>query len=202
MSDKTKNIIKISVLVIIIGVIIAKFTLPAANQPQDIPTTNTPSSVASEPAVQSPEPQKDNTVSPENTSTKEPEKKSIPEDKNKPSINPKSDSTQQKEAESLPQPTVSQKQPVWILFRSTTCQQCREMQKIFDQLKPEFSGKVKFVFYDVNDPANEKLLNQYNIYYIPTTFLYNKDEKRVYEHVGVIPIEEMRSRLKALSESP
>lgn len=40
---------------------------------------------------------------------------------------------------------------MWLLFRSTTCVPCVEMQKVFDQLQPEYIDKVHFIAIDVND---------------------------------------------------
>ena len=98
------------------------------------------------------------------------------------------------------QPEVEEKLPVWLLFRSTTCIPCVEMQQTMDALKPEFAGKVGFVPIDVNDPVNEKLLQQYEIRYIPTTFLIDKNGILFEHQVGVLSSEDMRTKLTALSE--
>jgi thiol-disulfide isomerase/thioredoxin len=95
---------------------------------------------------------------------------------------------------------VEEKLPVWLLFRSTTCIPCVEMQQTMDALKPEFAGKVGFVPIDVNDPVNEKLLQQYEIRYIPTTFLIDKNGILFEHQVGVLSSEDMRTKLTALSE--
>jgi len=47
---------------------------------------------------------------------------------------------------------------MWLLFRSTTCASCVEMQKIFDQLQPDYKGKVHFIAIDVNDKNNIELI--------------------------------------------
>lgn len=94
----------------------------------------------------------------------------------------------------------SSKQPMWILFRSTTCLPCVEMQKTMDTIALEFQGKVKFVAIDVNDPGNMQLVREYKIQYIPTTYLYDKNEQVFFQQVGVISVEDMRTKLNALLE--
>ncbi|KUG03366.1 putative thioredoxin domain protein [hydrocarbon metagenome] len=84
---------------------------------------------------------------------------------------------------------------IWILFRSTTCVPCVEMQKIFDQLKPEYEGKVKFIEVDVNDRANINLLQEYKLQYIPTTFIMDGQGNISYHNVGVVPLDELTAEL-------
>ena len=88
--------------------------------------------------------------------------------------------------------------PAWLLFHSQTCASCVEMEKIYQALKPEFEGKISFVNLDVNNPLESKLLEQYQIQYIPTTYLLDGNGKIIGPYVGVIPIEEMRGKLNAL----
>lgn len=100
------------------------------------------------------------------------------------------------------QTNVNQQLPMWLLFRSQTCAPCREMQKTFDLLKPDFASKVQFVTVDVNDPNNEKLLTDYKIRYIPTIYLFDKHKQLFYQQIGVVSVEEMRAKLNALVEVP
>ncbi len=88
--------------------------------------------------------------------------------------------------------------PAWLLFHSQTCASCIEMEKVYQALKPEFEGKIAFVNIDVNDPLEKGLLEQYQINYIPTTFLLSGKGEIVTQYVGVLTIEEMRGKLNAL----
>lgn len=72
------------------------------------------------------------------------------------------------------------------------------MEKIHQALKPEFEGKIAFVNIDLNNPLESKLLEQYKINYIPTTYLLDGNGKIISQYVGAIPIEEMRGKLNAL----
>ena len=91
-------------------------------------------------------------------------------------------------------------QPAWLLFHSTTCQSCIEMEAVYNAVKPEFEGKVAFININVNDPAEQELCNQYQIQYIPTTYFLNSKGEKTFNYVGVIQQDEMRAKLKALAE--
>ena len=91
-------------------------------------------------------------------------------------------------------------QPAWLLFHSTSCQPCIEMQAVYDALKPEFEGKVAFININVNDPAEQALCTQYQIQYIPTTYFLNSKGETTFNYVGVIKQDEMKAKLKALGD--
>ncbi|WP_366924589.1 thioredoxin family protein [Metallumcola ferriviriculae] len=81
--------------------------------------------------------------------------------------------------------------PVWLLFHSNTCQSCVEMMEIYNQLKPQYEGKVVFVDALVSDARNNELNKTYGIQYIPTTVLIDGGGKEVTKEVGVITPEKM-----------
>ncbi len=70
-----------------------------------------------------------------------------------------------------------------LLFRSTICIPCVEMQKLFDQLQPEYEDKVHFIAIDVNDRENMELLKNWKIQYIPTTFIVDSAGNVSYQNV-------------------
>lgn len=73
------------------------------------------------------------------------------------------------------------------------------MEAVFDRLRPEFEGRVAFVSVNVEDRAEEGLVGQYGIQFIPTTFLLDRSGQVVARAVGVIPVEEMRAALTGLA---
>jgi len=89
---------------------------------------------------------------------------------------------------------------MWLLFRSTTCAPCIEMQKIYDQLKPEYKDKVRFIAIDVNDSNNLDLIRKWQIRYIPTTFIVDGAGKVTYQNVGVIPVEDLKKELNKVAK--
>lgn len=84
---------------------------------------------------------------------------------------------------------------MWLLFRSTTCAPCVEMQKIFDQMEPDYQGKVRFITIDVNDRSNLEILKNFKIQYIPTTFIIDSAGKLKYKNVGVISTKDLQKEL-------
>ena len=84
---------------------------------------------------------------------------------------------------------------MWLLFRSTTCAPCVEMQKIFAQLESDYKGKVRFISIDVNDRNNIELIKTWKIQYIPTTFIIDGAGKLNYQNVGIIPVENFKKEL-------
>jgi thiol-disulfide isomerase/thioredoxin len=84
---------------------------------------------------------------------------------------------------------------MWLLFRSTTCVPCVEMQKVFDKLESDYKGKVRFIAIDVNDGNNIDTLRTWRIQYIPTTFIVDGTGKVTYQNVGVIPTEDLKKEL-------
>lgn len=88
-----------------------------------------------------------------------------------------------------------QGESMWLLFRSATCPACVEMMKIYNRLKPEYEGKVKFIAIDVDDKENAQLAQDYGITYIPGTFIIDSKGKITYQQIGLIPEEELRAEL-------
>lgn len=84
---------------------------------------------------------------------------------------------------------------MWLLFRSTTCSPCVEMQKVFDQLESDYKGKVRFIAIDVNDGNNMEIIRTWKIQYIPTSFIVDSAGKVSYQYVGVIPVEDLKKEL-------
>ncbi len=84
---------------------------------------------------------------------------------------------------------------MWLLFRSTTCAPCVEMQKIFDQLQSDYKGKVRFISIDVDDRNNIGLVRTWKIQYIPTSFIIDSSGNVNYQNVGIIPVEDLKKEL-------
>ena len=74
------------------------------------------------------------------------------------------------------------------------------MEQVFHTLESEFKGKIAFINIDVNNPDEQQLCSRYKIQYIPTTYFMNSKGETVYNYVGVIPTEEMRTKLNDLLE--
>ncbi|MGI6452940.1 MAG: TlpA family protein disulfide reductase [Syntrophomonadaceae bacterium] len=88
----------------------------------------------------------------------------------------------------------------WLLFRSATCPPCVEMLKLMNDLALEYEGKVRFLHVDVDDSKNAQLVLDWNIYYIPATFIIDTQGNITYHQVGAIPKETLRRELNKLSQ--
>lgn len=110
-----------------------------------------------------------------------------------------SESSEQVNPEQLLAKARQERKPVWVLFHSTTCASCQEMERIFWELEPQWKEKVAFVEVDVNLPSSAWLCEQYRVQYIPTSYLLDGEGKVVFSKVGVIAPAEMESRLQSLS---
>ncbi|MEN6327234.1 MAG: thioredoxin family protein [Syntrophomonas sp.] len=84
---------------------------------------------------------------------------------------------------------------MWLLFRSETCAPCVQKKKVFDQLQPEYEGKVCFISIDVDDQENQELCGEWGIQYIPATFILDREGKLSYENVGFFPVEDLKKEL-------
>lgn len=86
-------------------------------------------------------------------------------------------------------------QSMWLLFRSSTCAPCVEMQRLFNQLESDYKGKVRFISIDVDDRNNTELVQEWKIQYIPATFIIDGSGKLSYQNVGIIPVEDLQKEL-------
>ncbi len=84
---------------------------------------------------------------------------------------------------------------MWLLFRSQTCAPCVEMKKVFEQLLPDYQGKVRFISIDVDDEENQELCEEWGIQFIPATFIIDREGKLSYKNIGFFPVEDLIKEL-------
>ena len=85
--------------------------------------------------------------------------------------------------------------PALVFMHSTTCQSCKDMMKVVDQVYPEFAGQVTMVDVDVNDNANGPLMQKLGLRYIPTIVVYNREGKAS-QNVGAMKTDAFRTFLR------
>jgi len=85
--------------------------------------------------------------------------------------------------------------PALVFMHSTTCQSCKDMMKVVDQVYPEFAGQVALVDVDVNDNANGPLMQKLGLRYIPTIVVYNREGKAS-QNVGAMKPDAFRTFLR------
>ncbi|HZI31616.1 MAG TPA: thioredoxin [Candidatus Binatia bacterium] len=90
------------------------------------------------------------------------------------------------------------KLPVVVDCYATWCGPCRQLAPIVDDLADEYAGKIKFV--KVNVDESQKVAKQFNIEGIPM-LLFFKDGKLVNTSVGLLPKEDLVTRLQTLLQT-
>ena len=84
----------------------------------------------------------------------------------------------------------------FIELGSVRCIPCKKMQPIMEEIKKEYEGQVKVVFYDVWTPEGNPYAAKYKIKLIPTQVFLDKDGNEYFRHVGFFPKEELVKVLK------
>jgi thioredoxin 1 len=84
----------------------------------------------------------------------------------------------------------------FIELGSVRCIPCKKMQPIMEEIKKEYRGQVKVVFYDVWTPEGKPYAYKFNIRLIPTQVFLDKDGKEYFRHIGFFPKEELVKVLK------
>jgi len=79
----------------------------------------------------------------------------------------------------------------FIELGSVRCIPCKKMQPIMEEIKKEYRGQVKVVFYDVWTPEGKPYAYKFKIRLIPTQVFLDKDGKEYFRHVGFFPKEEL-----------
>lgn len=196
LQDNRRLLIKGVILGAILALLIFKLVLPKADGPAEI--SSVPNQIALQQEAQQPDhADQSNSKQGETVQGKTDVQKPTGDQSGSSGTTADDNKTEQNQP---PAKSESEVLPIWLLFRSTTCIPCVEMQKTMDALQPEFKGKVEFIQIDVNDSANRQLLEKFQIRYIPTTYLYDRNKKLYFQQVGAMSVEEMRNKLQALVE--
>lgn len=84
----------------------------------------------------------------------------------------------------------------FIELGSVRCIPCKKMQPIMEEIKKEYEGQVKVVFYDVWTDEGAPFAVQYKIRLIPTQVFLDQDGNEYFRHVGFFPKEDLVEILK------
>jgi len=90
---------------------------------------------------------------------------------------------------------LAQGQPALVFMHSTTCQSCKDMMVVVDQVYPEFAGQVVLLDVDVNDGANLMLMQTLGLRYIPTVVVFNRQGQTA-QNVGLMKPDAFRAFLR------
>lgn len=101
-------------------------------------------------------------------------------------------------SEAVLEKALKEKKVTLLCFHSTTCASCIEMEEIIEDIKPQFDERVVFISVIVSDPAERSLIEEYQIQFIPTTFIYDKKGEIAQKYVGLVAKDELVKVLKEL----
>lgn len=88
--------------------------------------------------------------------------------------------------------------PVFLNFHSNRCIPCIEMEKVIEEVRPDYEGRVVFVVVDVYDPAEMALCDYFQVRVIPTSFFIRTDGTVVDAYEGLLSAPELRDMLNRL----
>jgi len=88
--------------------------------------------------------------------------------------------------------------PVFLNFHSNQCIPCMEMEKVIEEVEPEYAGRVEFVVVDVYDYKESSFCDYFKVRVIPTSFFIRPDGKVVEAYEGLIEADRMRTLLDKL----
>ncbi len=84
----------------------------------------------------------------------------------------------------------------FVELGSVRCIPCKKMQPIMEEIKKEYEGQVKVIFYDVWTREGKPYAAKYKIKLIPTQVFLDKDGNEYFRHIGFFPKEELVKVLK------
>jgi len=74
--------------------------------------------------------------------------------------------------------------PTLLDLGSKTCVPCKMMAPILEELRSEYGGRMRVIYYDVREEPQQAQL--YRIRVIPTVIFINEYEEELYRHEGFI----------------
>jgi len=79
----------------------------------------------------------------------------------------------------------------FVELGSVGCIPCDKMQPIMKEIKEEYKGQVKVIFYDIRTAFGEPYKKKFNIRAIPTQVFLDKDGKEYFRHLGFFAKDEL-----------
>lgn len=90
--------------------------------------------------------------------------------------------------------------PQIIKFSSSMCLECKEVEKIFNEIMPKYKDKVSYtaIVVDSRKDMNNKLIKKYNITLVPTVVMLDSNGKECKRFEGAAEKEEYEEVIKGL----
>ena len=83
---------------------------------------------------------------------------------------------------------------VMLELGSVGCKPCEEMRPVMEKLKTSYAGRLEIIFIDIK--KNKDAVETYDVFFMPTQVLLDKNGKEFNRHYGLYPYEEIVPVLK------
>lgn len=88
--------------------------------------------------------------------------------------------------------------PVIMEFYASWAQPCKQMKPVIERAKSEYGDRINFVSINVDDPANEKVVDQYGISPVPTLIFIDPGGEVVSYAIGFSGESSLASGIKKI----
>ncbi len=90
--------------------------------------------------------------------------------------------------------------PQILKFSSSMCLECKEVEKIFNEIMPKYQDRVAYtaIIIDSRKDMNNKLIKKYNIQLVPTVVMLDSSGKECKRFEGAVSKEEYENEIKGL----
>lgn len=90
--------------------------------------------------------------------------------------------------------------PQIIKFSSSMCLECKEVEKIFNEIMPKYKDKISYttIVVDSRKDIDNKLIKKYNVQLVPTVVMLDSNGKQIKRIEGAISKDEYEEYIKGL----
>ena len=90
--------------------------------------------------------------------------------------------------------------PQIIKFSSSMCLECKEVEKIFNEIMPKYKDKISYtaIVVDSKKDMNNKLIKKYNITLVPTVVMLDSNGKECKRFEGAAEKDEYIEVIESL----
>lgn len=84
----------------------------------------------------------------------------------------------------------------FLEFGSVGCIECKKMEKVLQDVKTNYKGKVNVVFYNARNKETKKYFKHFGIQLIPVQVLLDKNGKEYFRHLGYYSTDSVAQQIK------